>query len=71
MSQQRVGWVCDYATTQRRIHVHAVRAGVVALTVEVYRQQACVVELDEDGTMALLTLLAEAQALAARTQEGA
>jgi hypothetical protein len=59
-SCRTVGWVLDQATSQRRIHVTVWQPGVVTLTVEVYGQQNCVVELDEDGALILRGLLGQA-----------
>ena len=56
-----VGWVLDKDTSKRRIHVHTLEHGAgVGLTVEVYGQQSCIVELDDDGVVILRGLLGQA-----------
>jgi predicted DNA repair protein MutK len=56
-----VGWVLDKDTSKRRIQVTAALPATVRLTVEVYGQQASVVELDDEGVVILLSLLGTAQ----------
>ena len=69
MKDAEIGWVLDQATSQRRIHVVHAGVGLVRLTVEVYGQQACVVELDEDGVVILRGLLGHALTRLTGTQE--
>lgn len=57
-----VGWVMDQATSRRRIHVVTTREGLVRLTVEVYGQDASIVELDDEGVTILQDLLLHARA---------
>lgn len=57
MSAQEIGWVLDQATSQRRIHLTMSAPGLVLLTVEVYGQEASVVELDAEGLVLLSGLV--------------
>lgn len=69
MARESLGWVLDKDTSRRRIHVEVLPAGVVSLTVEVYGQDACVVELDTDGVVILRGLLGQALARLTSGQE--
>ena len=60
MSDAEIGWVLDQATSRRRLHLTTSTPGVVLLTLEVYGQASCVLELDEDGVVILRGLLGEA-----------
>lgn len=72
MSHHLVGWVLDKDTAKRRLQVQtSVAGGVACLTVEVYGQQACMIELDADGVVILRGLLGQALERAAAGQERA
>jgi hypothetical protein len=60
MDAQTVGWVCDRATSKRRIRVAVVAPGCVELLVEVTGQPAARVELDFAGAEALGHYMVEA-----------
>jgi hypothetical protein len=62
LSVQTVGWVCDRATSKRRIRVAVTAPDCVELLVEVYGQQASIVELDRDGVGVLGRFVVEALA---------
>jgi hypothetical protein len=60
MSQDTIGWVMDTDTSTRRLHLAVVHPGELRVTVEVYGQPSCVVDLDEDGVVILRGLLGQA-----------
>jgi hypothetical protein len=60
VSVQTVGWICDQATSKRRIRVAVTGPDVVELLVEVAGQQALMVELDAEGAAYLATMMAQA-----------
>ena len=72
MSETDIGWVVDQATSQRRLHLTVTPAALVGLTLEVYGQQHCVMELDEDGVVLLQFYLDQARrcVVAAQAADG-
>lgn len=66
METRTIGWVCDRATSKRRIRVAVVEPGGIELLMEVYDrqascpQQAVRVELDGAGAEVLGHFLVEA-----------